>query len=546
MRSDEREYSITELAATLFSSTAELSEAEWADRLAQSRRRRHELAQLQSRTLQMRDQALMGAYEMTPEALGLRREGFLRSGGYSLMDAWAQISTPQKMLSYLPRAMLIGLLAPFPPQWFDTHGSTGVMRLLAGVEMIAFYLLLPAVAWGFWGLLRRRRPADLFLLAFILATMVPVSLVVANLGTLFRLRLLFLLPLLLVAAAGDPVRIIQWITGRFRGRRRPLRGFEPAAATDGDGSTASQPLVSVVIPAYNAAATIEAAIQSVLHQSYAPIEVIIVDDGSTDGTARQVRRFGERVRYVRQEHAGPGAARNRGAGEAQGTLIAFLDADDLWLPQKLEQQLAVFQRQASVEAVQCSAYLVNGALEVLEERCCRPRHDTFLDILLFRNLPAFSSTLLVRKAVFEAVGGFPTDVSEEAWETACRLARRGTLRSLPEPLALYRQHPDNRSHSRMDMAMFRDSGFRCLNRCFADPTLPASVRRSEARVWARFFAMLAGGHFRRRQWRQSLQWTLRALITSPMVIGYVAGFPLRALQRGWTVRRKRSLAQELR
>jgi GT2 family glycosyltransferase len=304
--------------------------------------------------------------------------------------------------------------------------------------------------------------------------------------------------------------------------------------------------VSVVIPAYNAQETIEAAIQSVLAQTVPPLEIIVVDDGSTDETAERVRRVGERVRYLRQAHAGPAAARNRGAGDARGELIAFLDADDLWLPEKLERQAAVFQHQPGVEAVQCSAFLVNDSLEVLEERRCRPGRDALLDILLFRNLPAFSSTLIVRKAVFEAVGGFPSDVSEEAWETACRLSRRGTLRSLPEPLVLYRQHAGNRSQTRMDMAMFRDSGFRCLNRVFADPTLPASIRRCEPRIWARFFAMLAGGHLRRRQWREALQWTLRALIISPAVIGYIAGLPVRRLHRAWTVRRKRSLVQEMR
>ncbi|HBQ37543.1 MAG TPA: hypothetical protein DD714_00775 [Candidatus Omnitrophica bacterium] len=305
------------------------------------------------------------------------------------------------------------------------------------------------------------------------------------------------------------------------------------------------PSVSVVIPAYNAQATIRAAIRSALAQTLAPLEILVVDDGSTDQTTEFVRGCGERVRYLRQDHAGPAAARNRGAREARGESIAFLDADDLWLPEKLARQVEVFQRQADIEAVQCSAFLVNDALEVLEERRCRPGRDTLLDILLFRNLPAFSSTLVVRKAVFEAVGGFPTDVGEEAWETACRFARRGALRSLPEPLTLYRQHAGNRSHASMDMAMFRDSGFQCLNRVFADPTLPTSIRRCEARIWARFFAMLAGGHLRRHQWNETIRWTLRALMISPTAFGYLAGLPLRRVRRAWTVLRRRSLAEAL-
>ena len=97
--------------------------------------------------------------------------------------------------------------------------------------------------------------------------------------------------------------------------------------------------VSVVIPAYNAAATIAAAIESVLAQTRLPEEIIVVDDGSNDETSAVVERFGPIVRLLRQANAGCGQARNSGAREARGTWLAFLDADDLWLPTKLERQL---------------------------------------------------------------------------------------------------------------------------------------------------------------------------------------------------------------
>lgn len=304
----------------------------------------------------------------------------------------------------------------------------------------------------------------------------------------------------------------------------------------------SAPTVSVVIPAYNAAATIEAAIRSVLHQSCRDMEVIVVDDGSTDGTAERAQAFGDRVRYVRQERAGPGPARNRGVAEARGAYVALLDADDLWLPRKLEIQLSVFQREPDVDAVQCSAYLVNDALEVVEARACRPDQDTYLDILLLRNLPALCSTLLVRKRHLEAVGGFAADLTEEVWELACRLTRHGTLRSVPEFLVLYRQHPGNRSH---DMRIFVESGFRAVSRVLSDPTLPPSVRGRGAAVWARFYAMLAGGYFRNGQPLESLWWGGRALMTSPVAFGDVAGLPMRRLSRARLARKKLSFAQEL-
>ena len=501
------------------------------------------------------NQVQQSAYEITPEALQARRHGFVTTGGYSLMDAQARISTPKNLLTYLPRGLLIGVLAPFPWQWFDWKGSTGGMRLLAGGEMILLYFLLPIVVFGIRRIISERRLDGLFVAAVVLATLVPVSLVVANLGTLFRLRLLFMLPLLIIIAVGDPIeryrRLIAWVAGLPLPAAEPVGvsavatqpaavfQAEPARPPAPEISTAQARLVSVVIPAYNATRTLPVAIGSVLRQTYSEVEVIVVDDGSTDETPQCAERFGPRVRVIRQARQGPGAARNRGAQEALGAMVAFLDADDLWLPHKLARQVAVLQREPDIEAVQCSAYLVTDALQVIGERRCRPGRDTLLDALLFRNLPAVSSTLLVRREFFLAVGGFPADLEEEAWEMMCRLARFGTVRSLSEPLALYRQHAGNRS--RRGMAMFRESGIRFLERLFADPSLDPAIRRQRSRIWARFYAMLAGGHWHRREWAAAWRWGRKALATSPSVAGYLLGLPARRLQRA-LARRRRSFA----
>jgi len=121
------------------------------------------------------------------------------------MDPRAMIAQPGALLRYLPRALAIGLLSPFPWQWFDTKGSTGIMRTFAGLEMVFLYLLLPAMWVGTRKLVASRRVEAYVLLAWILLTAVPLSLVVANVGTLFRLRLAFVLPLLIVAAEGKPL-----------------------------------------------------------------------------------------------------------------------------------------------------------------------------------------------------------------------------------------------------------------------------------------------------------------------------------------------------
>jgi glycosyltransferase involved in cell wall biosynthesis len=108
---------------------------------------------------------------------------------------------------------------------------------------------------------------------------------------------------------------------------------------------------SVVIPAYNAAATIAEALESVFAQTAAPDEVIVVDDGSTDSTVDIVRACGDRVRLIRQENAGPGSATTRGISEVRSPIIATLDADDLWLPEKCERQLAALVENPGISTV---------------------------------------------------------------------------------------------------------------------------------------------------------------------------------------------------
>ena len=111
--------------------------------------------------------------------------------------------------------------------------------------------------------------------------------------------------------------------------------------------------ISAVIPAYNAAQFVGEAIASCLHQTVPPVEIIVVDDGSTDETAEIAASFGSLVRVVSQLNAGEGAARNRGISESAGEWVAFLDADDLWEPTKLEQQLSAVQATGAIASHTC-------------------------------------------------------------------------------------------------------------------------------------------------------------------------------------------------
>jgi hypothetical protein len=170
------------------------------------------LKQLSQHLSQLDEEAVHSAQETTPGALSSHRYAFVASGGHSLMDAWAQISSPDKLIRYLPRALAIGFLAPLPWQWFDTSGSTGIMRALAGFEMLVIYFLLPSILMGSWKMLRSHRIDELFLITYVWLMTIMLSLVVANLGTLFRLRLQCLLPLLIVAVAGRPLEFYRRMT----------------------------------------------------------------------------------------------------------------------------------------------------------------------------------------------------------------------------------------------------------------------------------------------------------------------------------------------
>lgn len=166
------------------------------------------------------------------------------------------------------------------------------------------------------------------------------------------------------------------------------------------GSTSDAVAVSCIIPAYNSARFIDEAIESVLTQTVPVAEIIVVDDGSTDGTVQALARYGERVRVVRQSNAGPAAARNNGIRNSTGAFIAFLDSDDLWKPEKIEVQLARFD--ANPELQVCFADLFN--FRTITPNA--PFRDGYEEIAEWPRVPFSPCTLLARRAAFDTIGEF--------------------------------------------------------------------------------------------------------------------------------------------
>ncbi|MBI4892557.1 MAG: glycosyltransferase family 2 protein [Acidobacteria bacterium] len=210
------------------------------------------------------------------------------------------------------------------------------------------------------------------------------------------------------------------------------------------------PKISVVIPAYNAEMTIRKALDSVLRQTIKPLEIVVVDDGSADGTVLAVQKYGSGVKLLRQANQGAGAARNHGVEAALGDWIAFLDADDEWLPGKLERQLlAITDRDAT---------LVHTAV------AGRPVPPTELDFQeLWRRNWIATSSVAVRKDRFCAVGGFPIDLAPvEDYYVWLKLAfRYGGILACSEPLTIY--SPTDQSVTR-NTDRFVRSLLECLER----------------------------------------------------------------------------------
>jgi glycosyltransferase involved in cell wall biosynthesis len=201
------------------------------------------------------------------------------------------------------------------------------------------------------------------------------------------------------------------------------------------------PLVSVVLPVFNGELFLREAIESVLAQTWSPVELLVVDDGSSDRSGEIAQEY--RLTYVHQENSGVAAARNRGIEATEGELISFLDQDDVWLPEKLERQVAALA--ADPEAGICSCRF---------EMFLEPGHElpdwAVEDFLEGSHRTPQVGTLLVRRQLFDQVGVFDTSyvaANDTDWFLRAR-EQRVRIAIVDEPLQRYRLHSGNASAER--------------------------------------------------------------------------------------------------
>jgi glycosyltransferase involved in cell wall biosynthesis len=198
-----------------------------------------------------------------------------------------------------------------------------------------------------------------------------------------------------------------------------------------------------VIPAYNAAPWISETLDSVLAQTFDDFEVIVVDDGSTDETPEIVSRYQDSVRYLRKGNGGSASARNAGIRAAQSAYIAFVDADDLWMPQKLELQMDLLSKDTDLAWVYSDALVVeeksNNVLYRVGKHVSLHAGDILRPLLLHDFIS--SPTPIIRREVFDVVGYFDESLlRSEDWDMWLRIAAEFRASFVDQPLAKYRRH----------------------------------------------------------------------------------------------------------
>ncbi len=263
----------------------------------------------------------------------------------------------------------------------------------------------------------------------------------------------------------------------------------------------SQPEVSAIIPTYNRREWVQLAIDSVLAQRGVAVECIVVDDGSSDGTGDALRaRYGDRIRYIYQENQGESAARNRGAAEARGEFLAFLDSDDLWLPGKLARQVDFLRRDPDCGAVYCQAYAIDErGREILRLPYGTHVRGSRISLhqILTSGLPLSGSTPMIRATAFQHIGGYDVHIRHgEDVDIAARLLLDDyAVGMIPRQLAKIRSHRGSQSLALQEdkfLASHRDHNrmYDSIEKRASTPALSGARQKEDMRLLV--YAIQAG------------------------------------------------------
>jgi glycosyltransferase involved in cell wall biosynthesis len=257
-----------------------------------------------------------------------------------------------------------------------------------------------------------------------------------------------------------------------------------------DTPCAAPPQVSVILPTYNRDWILAEAIDSVLGQRYPDLELIVVDDGSTDRTAELLASYGERLRHIQQPNRGVSAARNTGIAAARGSLIAFLDSDDLWLPGKVTAQVRYFNTHPHISICQTEEFWIRKGKRVNPKN----RHRKASGMIFDRSLELClisPSAVMLRRELLDRVGGFDETLPAcEDYDLWLRISCRYPVGLIDTPLIRKRGgHPDQLS-AQAGLDQYR---IQSLDKILTAGILNPDQRKAAIRVLTAKCEIYAGG-----------------------------------------------------
>jgi glycosyltransferase involved in cell wall biosynthesis len=272
------------------------------------------------------------------------------------------------------------------------------------------------------------------------------------------------------------------------------------------------PLVTAVVPNYNYERYLRLALDSALGQTHRDVEVVVIDDGSTDGSHAILDSYGDRIRWFRQKNAGVSAARNRGIAEARGEFVAVLDADDVWHADKIERQLALMAA-PEVGLVHCFAQLVDADGNRIGSYTFGQRGWLLTEHAQLRpTVNGGGSGALIRKRVLDEVGGFDTGLSTAAdWDMWRRIMSRHRIELVADEIMDYRIHS---SAMHLNIDRYESDMLRALDRMFTDPH-SAAARPYRRKAYAQLYFTLAGELFHTKRYREAVRRGINSLTMSP-------------------------------
>jgi glycosyltransferase involved in cell wall biosynthesis len=287
------------------------------------------------------------------------------------------------------------------------------------------------------------------------------------------------------------------------------------------------PRVSVVIPAYEAASSIESTLASVAAQTFSDLEVLVVDDGSSDATADLAARHPVGAVVIRQANAGVSAARNAAIDRASGDLVAFLDADDTWEPRKLELQVALADADPTIGVVYSSTTVVDD-----EDRPTRvievTSHDDPIESMLLRSSIMALSSGMVRRELLDDVRFDPRFSQCADWHLWLRLGLRTRFAPVPTPLLRYRMGATNMS---TNVALLERDTFAVLDAFYAEEPGASRYLPIRDEVYSNHWMIVGGSYLHARQVGDALRCIVRGVRLHPSNVARPLGLPVRWARR---------------